>query len=168
MKNILRFSLLLLLFGCSSVKKITIIPYIVDLNTEKSIYNEILKSDKDVVFYIEHLSDDTLKFHLITLNDKEFLQSNRKLFINDKFYTLIFESDYWFYSKMEFDKPEVSIEAGKNVSKDIPIPSIQEREKNPELYGYKKKSIIIDNSIYWIVDKKGKLLKTNSAIGKNV
>lgn len=158
---------MLLFFGCSSVKKIAVIPYVVDLNTEKSMYNEILKSDKSIAFYIEHLSDETLKFHLITPNDKEFLQSNRKLFINDKFYTLIFDSDYWFYSKMEVDKPEVSFEAVKNVSKDMPFPSIQEREKNSEVYGYKKKSIIIDNSIYWIVDKKGKLLKTNSAIGKN-
>jgi hypothetical protein len=162
MKNIFGFSILVLLVGCSSLKKETIIPYVVDLSTEKSIHKEILKSRKDIVFYVEHLSDLTLKFHLISSNDKEFLSSNRKLYINDKLYTLIFDTDYWFYSKAISNKPIVSFEEQKNVYKDIFIPSIEQREKNPQSYGYPKKAIIIDNSIYWIVDKKGKLIDTNT------
>ncbi|SIN69991.1 hypothetical protein SAMN04488055_0733 [Chitinophaga niabensis] len=153
---------MLLLAGCSTMKRSNVIPYVVDLNTEKSIYNEILRTKEDIAFFVEHLSDETLKFHLATLYQKEFIQSNRKLFINDKFYPIVFDSDYWFYSKIKANKPVVTIEERKYVYKEIPMPSIQEREKSPHSYGYPKKISVIDHSIYWIVDKKGKLIKTNS------
>jgi hypothetical protein len=75
---------------------------------------------------------------------------------------LIFDTDYFFYSKIKNNKPVTSFEKEKNIYKEITIPTIQVRETNPELYGYSKKTILIDNSIYWIVDRKGKLLETNS------
>jgi hypothetical protein len=165
MLKIWRISLLLLLVACSTTKRSTVIPYVVDLNTERSIYNEILKEKKDIAFLVEFLPDETLKFHLITPNDKEFLKSNRKLFINDKFYPIIFYSDYWFYSKMKADKPVVSLEEQKNIYKEIPMPDIREREKDPGAYGYPKKILILDHGIYWIVNKKGELIKTNSITG---
>ncbi|WP_406845198.1 hypothetical protein [Flavobacterium soyae] len=164
MKNIFSLGFFLLLFSCTSIKtNDTLIPYVIDIGAEKSIYNEISKvKHKDVVFYIEHLSDSTLKFHLINSNGKDFLRTDRKLFVNDKFYPIIFDTDYLFYSEMKDGKPIVSLEVKKNSYEEIPIPSIQEREKNPELYGFKKKSVMIDNSLYWILDRKGKLLKTNT------
>ena len=168
MKNIIISGFVLLFISCTSVKNETyVIPYVIDVIAEKSIYKEVFKStEKNIVFYIEHLSDSTLKFHLINSNDKEFLATNRKLFINDKFYPIIFDTDYLFYSEMKDGQPIVSYEVKKNIYEKISIPNIQVREKNPELYGYKKKSLIIDNSIYWILDKKGKLLQTNSDVAK--
>lgn len=168
MKNIIISSFVLLFISCTSVKNKTyVIPYLIDVSAEKSIYKEVFKStEKNIVFYIEHLSDSTLKFHLINSNDKEFLETNRKLFINDKLYPIIFDTDYLFYSEMKDGQPIVSYEIKKNIYEKIYIPTIQEREKNPELYGYKRKAIIIDHSIYWILDKKGKLLQTNSEIVK--
>lgn len=163
MKNIIISNFVLLFISCTSLKDTTYaIPYIIDLNAEKSIYKEVLKSTgKSIVFYIEHLSDSTLKFHLINFNDKDLLATNRKLFINDKLYPIIFDTDYLFYSEMKDGHPIVSYEVKKNIYQKIYIPTIQVREKNPELYGYKKKSLIIDHSIYWILDKNGKLLRTN-------
>lgn len=164
MKKILNFGFVLLLISCTSVKdNLNVIPYIIDMSSEKSIYEEIIKKDnKNVVFYIEHLPDSTLKLHLLNSVDKEFLITNRKLFINDKFYPIIFDTDYLFYSEMKEGHPIISFEVDKNSYRDIAMPSLKERENNPELYGYKKKSILIDSSLYWIIDKKGKLLKTNS------
>ncbi|SCY14828.1 hypothetical protein SAMN02927916_1272 [Flavobacterium anhuiense] len=164
MKNIFRLSFVLLFISCTTIKtNNTVIPYLVDIGAEKSIYNEISKNrDRDVVFYVEHLSDSTIKFHLISSNGNDFLRTDRKLFVNDKLYPIIFDTDYLFYSEMKDGKPIISMEVTKNSYEEIPIPSIEEREKNPELYGFKKKSIMIDNSIYWILDQKGKLLKTNT------
>ncbi len=164
MKNIFSLSFVLLFISCTAIKtNNAVIPYVVDIGAEKSIYNEISKSkDRNVVFYVEHLSDLTIKFHLISSNGNDFLITDRKLFVNDKFYPIIFDTDYLFYSEIKDGKPIVSLEVKKNSYEEIPIPSIEEREKNPELYGFKKKSIIIDNSTYWILDKKGKLLKTNT------
>ncbi|WP_374172832.1 hypothetical protein [Flavobacterium tructae] len=164
MKNIFSLGFLLLFISCTAIKtNNALIPYVIDIGAEKSIYNEISKvKHRDVIFYIEHLSDSTLKFHLINSNGNDFLRTDRKLFVNDKFYPIIFDTDYLFYSEMKDGKPIVSLEIKKNSYEEIPIPSIEEREKNPELYGFRKKSIMIDNSVYWILDKKGKLLKTNT------
>ncbi|KFF03183.1 hypothetical protein [Flavobacterium reichenbachii] len=163
MKNIINLGFLFLFTGCSSINTKDIIPYFIGFDAEKSIYEEVSKStEKDVVFYIEHLADTTLKFHLINSRDNDFLITNRKLFINDRFYPVIFDTDYLFYSEIKNGHPIISFEVKKNTYEDISIPSIEEREKNIELYGYKKKLLIIDNSIYWVVDKKGKLLHTNS------
>lgn len=163
MKSILTFGLFLLFVSCSSVKNNKdIIPYLIDLSAEKSIYEEIKKSsDQNIVFFVEHLPDSTLKFYMISSIDKELLKTNRKLFINNKFYPLLFDTDNFFSTRMKNSVPIVSFEFEKNSYKEIPIPTIEEREKNPELFGYKKTRIIIDNSIYWIVDKKGKLIKSN-------
>jgi hypothetical protein len=162
MKRILKFSLLILVISCST-KKNVIIPYLLDLSTEKSVYKEIINSNKNIVFYFESLPENKIKIYLVSLYDNDFLSTNRKLFINDKFYPVIFEHDYSFYSNLGNDgKPVTAFEVNKYKFKDIPIPTIQEREKNPDAYGYKRKLIIIDNSIYWIIDKKGKLIETNS------
>ncbi|WP_152640794.1 hypothetical protein [Flavobacterium sp. 316] len=141
------------------------IPYLVNLETEKSIYKEILNKPKeDIAFLIENVSDKRFKIHLISFKDKEIQLTNRKLFINDEFYPIIFYTDYLFYTQLKDNKPLVSFEESKNVYKDISIPTIEEREKNNHLYGLKRKSIIVDNSIYWIIDDKGKLVETNSIL----
>lgn len=164
MKKIFSLSFVLIFISCVTVKNNNaIIPYIIDISAEKSIYKEIFKlEDKNLFFYIEHLSDSSLKFYLINSNGKDFPKTDRKLFVNDKLYPIIFDTDYLFYSEVKDGTPLVSYEVKKNIYKEIPMPNIEKREKNPELYGYKKKSIIIDNSVYWILDKKGKLLKTNT------
>lgn len=44
----------------------------------------------------------------------------------------------------------------------VKIPSIEERMKNKSLYAKDRITNIIDRSIFWIVDKHGKLIETNS------
>ena len=162
MKNIIKIGLVFLLVGCSTTKDTDIIPYVLDIDTEKEIFNRLLElENKDIMFYWEHLPDLNYKLHLISsINKQEFSSTNRKLFINNKFYPIVFDTDYQFYSKLKDGYPIVSFEDRKrNTTKDIKIPSISEREKNFDLYGYKKKNLIIDNSYFWIIDKKGKLIK---------
>ncbi len=164
-RKILIIAILLTSFCLLKISAQNTIPYLVNLETEKSIYKEILNMPKeDISFLIENLSDKTFKIHLINFKNNDLQITNRKLFVNNEFYPIIFYTDYLFYTELKDDKPIVSFEEkeGKYVYKDITIPTIEEREKNNHLYGLKRKLIIIDNSIYWIVDNKGDLLETNS------
>ncbi|WP_430614110.1 hypothetical protein [Flavobacterium sp. JP2137] len=150
---------LLILTSCSIKKQAEMIPYVLDLNTEESIYNEISRSNGNgkIVFFLEFMSDSMLKFSLLDLDNKEALITNRKLFINDKFYPIVFETDYFFYTEIKEFKPVVLNEDDK----EIIMPTIKERKNNIGQYGYKKRVLIIDNSLYWIVNKKGALIETN-------
>jgi len=162
-RNIIIIAILLTSFCLWKISAQNTIPYLVNLETEKSIYKEILNMPKeDISFLLENLSDKTFKIHLIIFKSNDLQITNRKLFVNNEFYPLIFYTDYLFYTKLKDDKPIVSFEESKNVYKDIAIPTIEERKKNSHLYSLKRKSIIIDNSIYWIVDNKGDLMETNS------
>lgn len=162
-RKILIIAILLTSFCLLKISAQNTIPYLVNLETEKSIYKEILNKPKeDVAFFMESLSDKTFKIHLINFKSSALQITNRKLFVNNEFYPIIFYTDYLFYTELKGDKPLVSFEESKNVYKNISIPTIEEREKNNHLYGLKRKSIIIDNSIYWIVNNKGDLLETNS------
>jgi hypothetical protein len=171
MKKILILLTLTFLYSCSSLKaRQNIIPYLFDIQTEKSIYDNIFsfKNDGTVGFYLEYLQDSTYKIHLFKGIDKKLEITNRKLFVNDRFYPLIFDTDYIFHIDTKDNYPIVSSEEKLNEEKTIKIPTIIERKKNLDLYGYGKKLLIIDNSVYWIIDKKGKLLETNSKVSGNI
>ncbi|MHC5310907.1 hypothetical protein ACYSNM_12755 [Myroides sp. LJL116] len=129
------------------------------MKTEESIYNEILrfKGNGEKVFFVEFMSDSMLKFNLIDIDNRELLLTNRMLFINDKFYPIVFETDYFFNTEVKDFKPVVLNERDKEIA----MPSLKDRKKNIEKYGYKKRVLIIDNSLYWIVNKKGELIETN-------
>ncbi|MDR2223112.1 MAG: hypothetical protein LBE34_10290 [Flavobacteriaceae bacterium] len=150
---------LLILTSCSVKKQAEMIPYVLDLNVEESIYNEILRSKGNgkKVFFVEFMSDSMLKFSLLDIDNKEALITNRKLFINDKFYPIVFETDYFFNIGIKDSKPVVFNEDDKEIA----MPTIKERKNNIGQYGYKKTVLIIDNSLYWIVNRKGELIKTN-------
>ena len=160
MKNLIKIGALLLLFGCSSNKYTNTIPYLISLDAEKSIYNKISKLENNsVMFYFEHLPNLNYKIYLVSrIGKNEFSSTNRKLFINENFYPIIFDTDYQFYSKLKEGYPTVLLED----KKEIKIPIISEREKNVDLYGYNRKNLIIDNTYYWVIDKKGKLVESNT------
>ncbi|WP_348825749.1 hypothetical protein [Flavobacterium aestuarii] len=142
------------------------IPYLLDWETENSIYQylELKKANKDsVVFIFENLDREKVKIH-ISKKSQNFQKSNRKLFINDRLYPIIFEMDYWFYTETKNDFPIISKETSNYKSEFVPIPNLKERKQNAEKYAYRKLINIIDWSIYWIVDRKGKLVETNTKI----
>lgn len=149
--------LILIVSSCSTTNQKGIISYVVDISAEKSIY-EVVSQKSNICFYMQALGDSKFKIYLIENNDKEFLITNRKLFINNKFYPIIFESDYIFYSQVKDGKPMVSYEEQRNIYKEIPMPSIEQREKQSDQYGYLRRRLIIDYAPFWIIDEKGKLV----------
>jgi hypothetical protein len=157
---------LILILSCSTLKTNKVIPYLVSIEAENSIYQAINNLNKEkIAFYFENLSDGKFKVHLIKdgINDK-YSFSNRKLFINDKFYPIIFDNDYKFFVKTENNYPIISKFEDESEKKStvVKMPSIYERIKNRNLYIRDSKINIIDFSIYWIVDTKGNLVETNS------
>lgn len=156
MKNILYITMLFLI-GCSSARHNSIIPYIVDLKVEKSIYKVISEAKGQIGFYITHLSDSKLMIILNYAENREKSITNRMLFINDSFYPITFDTDYLFYAEIKREKPIFGV--GNGVEIDMPI--ISEREKM-EFYDLKKRKPLFDHYTYWIIDKiNGKLIETN-------
>ncbi len=145
-------------------QKNTIIPYILDINTENSIYQYIKEKKQDsIAFYFERLENDKFKIHL-SQKSRSAADSNRKLFINDKLYSIIFDMDYIFYVKAKDDFPIVTkFKDYREREFDIvKMPNIEERIKNKSLYAKDQIKSIIDWSTFWVVDQNGKLIETNS------
>jgi len=164
-KIILIIAIALCISSCATTPKERNIPYSVSIDAEYSIFKAIqnLKQDK-ISFYLEHISDDKFQIHLLESINENYSFSNRKLFINDKFYPLIFDTDYLFFVKTENGYPIVTKFENDDEKKFevIKTPSISERFNNKSLYARDMKINRIDWSIYWIVDSKGNLLETNS------
>ena len=145
-------------------QKNTIIPYVLDINSENSIYQYIKEKKQDsIAFYFERLENDKIKIHL-SQKSRRSADSNRKLLINDKLYSIIFDLDYIFYVKSKDDFPIVTkFKDDREREFDIvKMPNIEERMKNKSLYAKDQIKSIIDWSIFWIVDQNGKLVETNS------
>ena len=158
-KIILSTIIALIANACYSQDKI--ISYILDIEAENSIYQFIKNDSNDEkAFYFENIGQKRIKIHL----RKPFIDSsysNRKLFINDKLYPIIFDTDEYFYVKSENSFPIINKYDKNGNPEFIKMPSISERMKNRDLYGKSQKHSIIDWSTYWIVDEKGKLIETN-------
>lgn len=154
------------LYSCSATHNEKTIPYLVSIEVENSIQQAISNLNKEsVAFYFENLPDYKFKIHLMVDGIKDrYSFSNRKLFINDKFYPLIFDNDYKFFVKMENGYPVVSKfeDDTERKSTIIKMPSIDERIKNKQLFMKDSKINNIDWSTFWVVDDKGRLLETNS------
>lgn len=153
-------------YNCSSVYTEKVIPYSVSIESENSIYHTIESlNQNNISFYFETLEDNKFKIHLITdgINGNYFF-SNRKLFVNDKFYPLVFDTDYKFFVRMKDNYPIISKFEDDTEKKStvIKMPEIEERVKNINLYLKDSKRKIIDSSTYWVVDVKGNLLETNA------
>lgn len=167
MKKLLYLAFVLITtLSCSTLQTNKIIPYLVSIETENSIYQMINNLNKEkIVFYFENLPDSKFKIHLFKdgMNNK-YSFSNRKLFINDRFYPIIFDTDYKFFVKTENNYPIISKfeDESEKKSNVVKMPSINERIKNRNLYIRDSKINIVDFSIYWIIDAKGNLLETNS------
>ncbi|WP_130734564.1 hypothetical protein [Flavobacterium sp. J27] len=142
------------------------IAYLLDWETENAIYQyiEFRKINKETItFEFENLDAQNIKIHLSqkTTND---INSDRKLFINDRLYPIIFSTDNWFYTQTENNFPQVLKEITMDKTIQVPIPNLEERKKNATQYGYYKKAVIRDWSFYWVVDKNGKLIDTNAKV----
>lgn len=166
MKKIIILILAFLTFSCSSVNRDKTIPYILSIDAEESIYKSLQSQNNDgLYFFFEHLPNNNFKIHLFEDGfNHEFYFSNRRLLINDRFYPIIFDTDYFFYLEKKDNIPVVLKfkNEDEKQSETVKIPTILERSKNRTLYAYKKKHQIIDHSIFWIVDLKGNLIETNS------
>jgi len=164
MKKILVLILILIL-SKANAQSDSIIPYLLDIETESSIY-QFIKSQKkqdSIAFYFEKLKNDRIKIHF-TQKSLRTADSNRKLFINDKFYSIIFDTDYQFYVKAENDFPIITKfkDDREREFKIVKMPDIEERLKNKSLYVKDGIRNIIDWSTFWVVDQNGKLIETNS------
>ena len=145
-------------------QKNSIIPYILDIETENSIYQFIKKEKQDnIAFYFEHIENGKIKIHFTTQNSNK-VDSNRKLFVNDKFYPIIFDSDYSFFVKIKDNFPIIQRfeDDSEREFKVVKIPTIEERLKNKSLYAKDKIINNIDWSTFWVIDVNGKLIETNS------
>ena len=139
-------------------------PYFLSTDAEYSIFKFIQNENKDEIeFRINEITENRIIFEVFT-NRKQINNSNRKLFIDDRFYPINFMTDNFFRVIMEKDFPVIHKvdENGENQIR-MKMPSVTERIKNKELYRDNTKPIIYcGKSIYWIVDKDGNLLETNS------
>ena len=140
------------------------IPYLLDIETESSIYQFIQRQKQDsIAFYFEKLENDRIKIHF-TQKSLRTADSNRKLFINDKYYSIIFDTDYQFYVKAENDFPIITKfkDDREREFEIVKMPNIEDRLKNKYLYAKDGIKQLIDWSTFWIVDQNGKLIETNS------
>lgn len=147
--------------SCSSVKQQSII-YLLDKTAEKSIYDKINKNDvKSIAFYMMNSSDSTYRLYLMEdFNDDFILKTNRKLFINNQSYPLVFETDYLFYSETKDNTPIISVDDNENEQRKITIPPIDERYKNSDIYSFPRRYLMI-HSYFWVIDIHGKLVEPN-------
>ena len=163
MKKILVLILISILSKANAQSN-SIIPYLLDIETESSIYQFIQRQKQDsIAFYFEKLENDRIKIHF-TQKSLRTADSNRKLFINDKYYSIIFDTDYQFYVKAENDFPIITKfkDDREREFEIVKMPNIEDRLKNKYLYAKDGIKQLIDWSTFWIVDQNGKLIETNS------
>lgn len=151
--------------GCATISRSKVIPYILSIEAENSIYQKIKDYDKNkIAFYFERIEKNKNRIHLLKdgINDK-YSFSNRKLFINDRFYPLIFDNDDNFYVEMVNNFPVVFKfeDETEMKSNKFKMPNIEERIKNKNLYIKSMIKRLIEISTNWVVDDNGKLIETN-------
>ena len=134
-----------------------------DIDTELSIYNEIKRTDFDFAFYVSSESDSTYSFKLVRCSKNEMVsRTNRKLFVNDRYYPIIFNTDYIFYSKTSKNMPLVAKSLSRYSEKEVATPPIDERYKNKDTYSRMAARPLWHNYAYWVVDIHGKIIETNT------
>ncbi|GEP52818.1 hypothetical protein FNO01nite_34900 [Flavobacterium noncentrifugens] len=152
-------------FACKAQNRDKIIPYLIGIEAENEIYQFMKGAKNDsVAFYMESLPNEQYKIHFI----REGIQtpnavSNRMLFINDRFYPLILESDYTFYVKMENQIPTIRKFENEDEKKllYIKIPTINERMKDKNLIVKDKRIPLYELTVNWIIDNNGNLVSSN-------
>ncbi|WP_234859292.1 hypothetical protein [Aquimarina aquimarini] len=184
MRKLASLSLLItfIIFNVSSCKSIqdknkNFIPYLLPLKIERAVFNGIsyIPSKKKIAFYFDFKDNGTIDIWADTFSqgyDQITKLSNRKLFINDKFYPLTFSSDETFQAILEdghivvkkncyYHKPN-----RKEVITKINLPILSEREK---LFPYiddepcqisQKRAISMRHQGYLLtIDTKGNLIE---------
>ncbi len=132
----------LLLIGCKSTQDKTdrFIPYLLPLETEKAIFQEIsyLSSEKKIAFYFDFSNSGRIDIWVDTFSNgynQTVKTSNRKIFINNKFYPLVFSLDEVF--KAELKNGDIIVQKNcyyhkpdrKEIITTVSIPTLSEREK---------------------------------------
>jgi len=118
--------LLLLLISCHSSKKMVsddrnrgTIVYIIRYDVEELLRKEISNNDKNIFFYIKEEGYRTFRISIGRSKSKfaaNFVsKTNRKLFLNDKFYPVIFDLDFIFASKHNLRNNEYIIQQGYSI-----------------------------------------------------
>ena len=136
---------LILLIGCKSSKiggqeKNSFIPYVLPLKIERMVYEELklIPNDKKIGVYFDYQKDGAIDVWLDTYSkgyDASAKLSNRKIFINDTFYPLVFDSDEIYQAKLVGNSIMVTKachykdRSKKETFTEIPLPSLSEREK---------------------------------------
>ncbi len=168
--------ILILISSCKSTKTDnTFIPYELPFETEKAIYKRIQKLSKPykyIAFTFDFNDDTTIDVYMHADNkgyDTYHKLSNRKVFINDRFYPLDFNLDQRFQMDLKNDIPMIEKHCWTNVRprsetyETIPLPNIEEREKlfnNPDCSpGYRKRQLLIDYPPILKMDIKGRIIK---------
>ena len=122
------------------------IPYLLPIETEEALYKEIKPILSESVLLgirFEFINEGVINVYLNVFRngyDRDHSLTNRKVFINDTFYPLVFDVDDTFYAVTQQGMPtwNVSRADPENRRKDIitneKIPSLEERKKLRAVY----------------------------------
>ncbi len=181
-KNILQFILLFVITGqilsCQTVKSTitdksiseqdNFIPFLLPIDTEQALYDEIktLFSDKvklGVTFQFTSTGAIDVYINVFRKGyDRGHTLTNRKIFINDTFYPLVFEVDDTFFAVAKGGFPiwNVSRTDPENKRNDIvteeKIPSLEERKKLRAIY--QRSNVINHNTPIFQIDLEGNII----------
>ena len=153
----------------------TFIPYDVPFSTEKAIYNRIQQLQgayKYIAFSFYFNDDTTIDVYMHADNkgyDIRHKLTNRKIFVNDRFYPLDFNLDQTFQMEMKNDIPIAEkhcwtvVRPRSETYETIKIPSIEEREKlydNPDCsLGRRLRQLLIDYQPILKINLKGQIIE---------
>ena len=160
--------LLVALFFKTSLyaQKSEIVPYMLSFKTEKSIYDIIKDKEKDsLAFFMDRLEGGKYKIHVLFKCTSAYSSSNRKLFINDRFYPLFFDTDYQFnLFELKDNFPILKIYPSDEDDnyQIIKMPDLETRIKNNYIFQKRVPVIMHCTTIYWIIDSNGDLIETKS------
>ncbi len=172
---ILLFTVSIQFLSCQTVKDVTIttqedtfIPYILPIETEEAIYEKIKPLLLESVLLgvkFKHNTGGWIDIYIGVFRngyDRDHNLTNRKIFINDTFYPLVFNVDYTFnaFSRGGFPLWNVSRADPKNKRNDIStvekVPSLEERKKIRGVY--KRDYILRHNSPILKIDLEGNII----------
>ncbi len=158
--------------SCQTIVKSTLvedsfIPYLLPLETEKAIYEKIkdLSLENYLGFTFEFNSDGTISIYTDIFKQKfgrDHTLTNRKIFVNDKFYPLVFNLDDTFYAESKGGFPAINVSRvdPKNKRNDIiteeKLSNLEQREKLRAVY--KRRHILSHNEPILKIDVKGNLI----------
>jgi len=144
------------------------IPYLLPIDTEQALYDEIkiLLLDKvELGLTFQFISTGAIDIYINIFRkgyDRDHVLTNRKVFINDTFYPLVFKVDDTFFAVAKGGFPiwNVSRTDPENKRNDIfteeKIPSLEERRKLRAVY--QRSNVIDHNTPILQIDLQGNII----------